>query len=260
MEESEIVYHAAMSDCAFATTCWEKDWRLLLLDPDYLRIKMIGNHKFPFNDRLLVINNVKNIEEVKKAADKKIAEGVLTRYLVASEKEEEILSFFLLKRSDFRMGLDAKDYAGVNPEWIYYNALGPLCAIYEGTSNYLLYHTGDVYLDRPVSWIARSIDMMEKRNEIQVANLLWDNMRGEAKRESYRKSWNFYYAKEGFSDQQFLVKRDFFRKPIYGEIREDSLHYPRGDVFEKRVFSFLKNRKFERIIFRRGSYTHKNIM
>lgn len=257
MEESEIVYDCSMTDCAFATTCWEKDWRLLLLDPDYLRIKMIANHKFPFNDRLLVINNVKNLDEVRKAADQKVAEGVLTRYIIA---QEAVLSFFGLKRSDFTMGLDAKNYEGVNPDWIYYNALGPLTAIYEGRSDYLLYHTGDVYLGQPVSWIERSIHLMEKRKEIKVANLLWNDNQSEARRESYRKSWNFYYAKSGFSDQQFLIRREDFRKPIYGEIREDSLHYPRGDVFEKRVFSFLKNRNFERIICRRGSYTHENIV
>ncbi len=254
------MYNGSMATCDFATTCWEKDWRLILLDPEYLRVRMIENHTFPFNDRLLVINNVKNLTEVKKAADKKIEEGVLTRYIVADEIADEIFAFFALKRSDFRMGLDAQEYEGVNPDWIYYNALGPLSAIYAGKSDYLLYHTGDVYLKKTVSWIPRTIEIMEKRKEVKVANLLWNDQWRQAKRESYRKSWNFYCAKEGFSDQQFLIKRDDFRKPIYGEIREDSAHYPRGDVFEKRVFSFLKNRNFERIIFRRGSYTHENIV
>lgn len=249
-----------MITCSFATTCWEKDWRLILLSPDYLSQKMIGNHSYPFNDRLLIINNVKDLAAVKKAADKKINEGVLTRYITAEERSEEILSFFKLRRSDFQVGLDAGSYEGVNPDWIYYNAIGPLTAIYEGNSDYLLYHTGDVRLDFPVSWIEKSMKLMENNEQVKVANLVWNDRYDEAKRESYRKSWNFFYAKEGFSDQQFLIKRSVFREPIYEEIREDSLHYPRGDVFEKRVFSFLKNRNFERIIFRRGSYTHENVI
>jgi hypothetical protein len=258
-KELKMVYICSMTTCAFATTCWEKDWRLLLLDPDYLRRGLIGNHKYLFEDRLLVINNVRDLTCVKKAADRLVSGDILTRYIVADEIAEEMLLFFELKRSDFRMGSDAGDYVGVNPDWIYYNAIGPLSAIYAGTSDYLLYHTGDVRLDYPVRWIERSMRLMEKNPKIKVANLVWNENFREVKRESYRKSWNFFYAKQGFSDQQFLVKRSVFRQPVYGEIRADSGHYPRGDVFEKRVFSFLKNRNFERMIFRRGSYIHENV-
>lgn len=233
--------------CTFATTCWENDWRHILLTPDYLRVKMIGNHGYPFAERLLVINNVRNLTEVKDAADRHVREGTLTRYLIAEELEEEAFAFFHLKKSDFPN------------DWVYYNALGPLVAIYALQTDYLLYHTGDVFLENPVDWIAKSIRLMEKKPQIQVANLIWNHAIREVKKESYGKSWNFFYANEGFSDQQFLVKKSTFRAPIYGEIREDSHHYPRGDVFEKRVFSFLKNRDLERIICRRGSYTHENI-
>ena len=34
---------------------------------------------------------------------------------------------------------------------------------------------------------------------------------------------------------------------------------PTTDVFEKRVFSYMKNRGWERITFRRGSYIHQNV-
>ncbi|HSX10183.1 MAG TPA: hypothetical protein VLF94_00485, partial [Chlamydiales bacterium] len=113
----------------FATACWERDWRLILLDPDYLAVRQIGNHQFPFREKLLIINNVKDLEAVKAAAQAQIDAGVLTRYVVA----EDVLSFFNLKRSDFN-------------EWQYYNALAPLSAIYHCQSDYLLYVTGDVYL------------------------------------------------------------------------------------------------------------------
>lgn len=208
---------------------------------------MIGNHCHPFDDRLLVINNVCNLEAVKEAADQHILEGTLTRYVIANEWADEAFMFFQLKKSNFPS------------DWVYYNALGPLVAIYLLQTDYLLYHTGDVFLEKPVDWISRSIRLMEKKPKIQVANLVWNEQIGEVKRQSYRKGWNYFYAKDGFSDQQFLVKKSLFRAPIYGEIREDSHHFPRGDVFEKRVFSFLKNRNFERMICRRGSYTHENI-
>ena len=244
-----------MKTCSFATTCWERDWRTILLSPDYLKVRQIENHRYPFIEKVLIINNVQDLSAVKKAAETKIREGVLTRYLVVDEIVDEMLQFFDLKRSDFRV-----DPAwGVGPDWVYYNALGPLAAIYSGESDYLLYMTGDVRLDTPCQWIEKSIRVMEKKEKVKVANLVWNGSLQEVKQESYRRSWNFFFARQGFSDQMFLVKRDDFKKPIYGEIREDSHHFPRGDVFEKRVFSYLKNRGLERMIFRKGSYIHENI-
>jgi len=239
----------------FATSVWEKDWKHVLLGPEYLRVKQIENHCFPFAERLLVINNVKDVEEVKRVAKDLVAQGVLTRFLVA---EERVLEFFGLKRGDFKMGEDAHLYENVNCDWIYYNALGPLTAIYECKSDYLLYLTGDVRMDRPVDWVKPAVKKMEKSQLVKVANPVWNGRYGEAKKESYKRGWSFYTAKEGFSDQLFLVKTSDFKQPIYGEIRPDSAHFPRGDVFEKRVFSYMKNRGWERIIYRRGSYTHEN--
>ncbi len=225
-----------------STACWEKDWRLILLDPDYLAIRQIGNHQFPFDERLLIINNVIDIDAVKRAAERKIEEGILTRYVVATD----ILPHYQLKRSDFT-------------DWQYYNALAPLTAIHECRTDYLLYLTGDVYLKKKVDWIPKAIRYMERRPQVKVANLTWNDKTKEAKQESKRTTWNFYRADQGFSDQMFLVRRADFQAPIYGEMREDASHYPRGDVWEARVFSFMKNRGWERITYRHGSYTHENV-
>jgi hypothetical protein len=82
---------------------------------------------------------------------------------------------------------------------------------------------------------------------------------GESIFEASRFTWNFYVAKQGFSDQMFLVRTSDFKAPIYSEMRLDASHYPRGDVWEARVFSYLKNRGYRRITFRHGSYVHENI-
>lgn len=240
--------------CGFATTVWENDWKAILLKPDYLS-KQIENHNFFFEDRLLVINNVLDLDQVTKAAQTLVDVGVLTRFIVAETIVSEVLNFFELKKEDFRSSEN-----NVSDNWIYFNALGPLCAIYCQNCEYLLYQTGDVRLDRPVSWIERTIALMEKNPQFKVANLLWNNNIKEAKNESYKKTWNFFYAKQGFSDQQFLVSTKVFRQPIYSTIHPESHHFPRGDVFEKRAFSFLKYFGFQRLIFRRGSYIHENII
>lgn len=248
----------SLPSVTFATSCWEKDWRQILLDPDYLRVRQIGNHLFPFQEKVLIINNVEDLACVKKATLNLVEEGVLTRFVVAEEIEQEMMPYFQLQRADFLPGIDAPLYEGVNSDWIYYNALGPLSAVYTAKSDYLLYLTGDVHLDKPVRWIDKALRRMEKRDSYKVANLVWNENYKEARKESYFCNWNFYVAKQGFSDQMFLVKTSDFQRPIYSEIREDSAHFPRGDVWEKRVFSYMKNRGWERITYRRGSYTHKN--
>lgn len=242
----------ALPNVTFATCCWEKDWRQILLDPEYLRVKQIANHRFPFAERILIINNVLDLDEVKIAAAKKVEDGTLTKVIVAEEMASQVFDFFQLKKSDFI------PEQGASSDWLYYNALAPLTAIYMSSCDYLLYLTGDVRLERPVSWIEKSIRRMEKVAEYRVANLVWNENFREAKKESYKKEWNFFVAKQGFSDQLFLVRTQQFRQPIYGEIRADSHHYPRGAVWEKRVFSYLKNRELKRITYRRGSYIHEN--
>lgn len=225
----------------FATSCWERDWRTILFDPEYLAKMQIENHSYPFFERLLIINNVEDLPVVERVAQERVDEGVLTRYCVASD----VLPFFDLKRSDFN-------------EWQYYNAIAPLTAIHEAGGEYLLYSTGDVSVKKPVDWIGKAIRFMEKKPNVKVANLTWNDNYKEAKNESYRSTWNFYVANEGFSDQMFLVKTADFKLPIYGEIRSDGAHYPRGDVLEKRIFSYMKNRGWERITYKRGSYTHED--
>jgi len=244
---------------SFATSCWERDWRSILLDPHYLSQRQIANHLFPFAEKILIINNVRDLTAVRQAAQKKVDEGVLDRYIIADEIAEDVLAFFELQRIDFIPGPDAGQYQNVDADWIYYNAIGPLTALYLSQSDYLLYLTGDVRLDEPIEWIGKALRMMEKNPLYKVANLTWNNRYDEAQRESicYRKG--FYIAAQGFSDQMFLVKCFDFRAPIYQEIRRDSTHFPRGDVFEKRVFSMMKNRGWLRLIYANGSYIHEHL-
>lgn len=225
----------------FCTSCWEKDWRPILLSPDYLAVRQIANHLYPFEKKMMIINNVEDLNAVNAAVQEKIDRGVLTESIVATD----ILSHFGLKRSDFN-------------DWQYYNALAPLNAIYHCKTDYLLYVTGDVYLKKPVNWIPRAISYMTKHPEIFVANLTWNDNYKEAKKESYRRTFNFYVAERGFSDQMFLVRTKDIQGANYGEIHKESGHFPHGDIFEKRIFSFMLNRSLERITFRRGSYTHEN--
>jgi hypothetical protein len=151
-----MLQYGPMKSCSFVTTCWEKDWEHILCTPGYLDVCQIKRHAYPFAEKILIINNVLDLGKVKKQADLLVSQGVLSRYVVAEAIAEEILSFFDLQKSDFALTQEGKDW-NLSPDWLYYNALGPLAAIYENKSEYLLYVTGDVWLKQEISWIDRAI-------------------------------------------------------------------------------------------------------
>lgn len=237
----------------FATSCWEKDWKKILLDPEHLPVRQIGRHRFNFSDKLLILNNISEIAPAREAAERAVQNGVLTRWVEAPLEGEKTLAAFGLERGDFA---PSEEHPGVSSDWLYYNALAPLSALHHCQTDYLLYTTGDVFLEKPVSWIPKALKVLERNPKVKVANLTWNRRYGEARRESFKEGLFFYYALHGFSDQMFLVRTADFRQPIYREIRSDSHHFPRGDVFEKRVFSYMKNRGWQRITYRWGSYFH----
>lgn len=246
----------AMPSITFATSCWERDWKKILLDPLYLPLHQVEMHRVSFDEKLLIINNVEDLQRARQAAFEAVEKGMIDRFEEAPSQGEKILASLGLKRGDFR---PSPEHPGVSADWLYYNALAPLAAIYHCKTDYLLYMTGDVFLKRPVSWIKKAIRVMEKNRQVKVANLAWNGRYDEVRRESFRRGLFFAYSRSGFSDQMFLVRAKEFQQPIYGEIRADSHHFPRGDVFEKRVFSYMKNRGWQRITYRWGTYTHDEL-
>ncbi|MCR9136188.1 MAG: hypothetical protein NXI27_09340 [Alphaproteobacteria bacterium] len=243
---------AGLPTVTIATSVWERDWKVILGANDYLKTKQIQNHGFRFAERLLVINNVSNPADVLHAAQTGIEDGVLSRTIVADDVAGEVLRCFALTRSDFNQD-------GRPNDWLYYNALAPLTAIYTAQSDYILYMTGDCRLAQPVSWIPQALRKMEATSAYKVANLTWNGKFTEALHEADSQDEDFYIASHGFSDQMFLAKVADLRQPIYGEIRPDAAHFPHGDTFKKRCFSYMKNHGWIRLTYKHGAYTHRNI-
>ncbi len=232
----------------FATYCYEKDWPYILLHPEYLRVRQIQRHCYPFVERLLVINNVnpESLTDVRRAAMRHLDDTTLTRIVFSEEIAAEALSFFQLDRADFPS------------DSIYYNALAPLVAIYSCKTDYLLFMTGDTSLEKPVEWIEEALCLMKGENLYKVANLTWNEKYEEANQDAEGMHGPFHVASRGFSDQMFLVRTKDFRQPIYREIHPESHHFPWGDIFEKRAFSAMLYRGWKRLTYSRGSYLHQN--
>jgi hypothetical protein len=100
---------------------------------------------------------------------------------------------------------------------------------------------------------------MSTTPDILVANPAWNNRFGEAKAESFKEDDNWFYS-YGFSDQCYLIRAENFRQQIYNEQHAASERYPKygGNLFEKRVDAYMRNKGLKRVTSKKIAYQHRN--
>ena len=235
----------AKHEITFGTQCYEKDWKFLLKG-DYLK-QMIERCKYNFAQKILIINNVNNKSEVEKYAKKLCQQGLLDKYYFASDHAKSVLDSVEIKMDEGEKG--------------YYYLNAPLVCVNKCETKYLLYFTTDAYMASKCSneWIDLAISIFEMRDDIIVANPVWNYCYEEAIAESFDRIGDFCLG-YGFSDQCFLIEADNFKKNIYNEKNPLSERYPAyGDGgFEKRIDSFVRNKGYLRITYMKGSYIHND--
>lgn len=228
----------------FETKVYENDWKYILLG-DYLDT-MISNCCCQFVEKVLFINNVDNIDEVIKHAQKKIDEGVLDKYYLVDEYADQALAFFDIEKDSFKGG--------------YYYSISELVSIYLCKTEYLLHFSSDSFIkESNKDWISYAIEIFNQRTDIIVANPAWDYNYEGVKEESLFELEDFYVG-YGFSDQCYLIKTEVFKSKMYNDINYLSERYPKygGELFEKRVDSYMRNNKLLRITSKEVSYIHRN--
>ncbi|PGL73370.1 hypothetical protein [Bacillus sp. AFS055030] len=230
-------------EVTFETKCYEKDWAILL-KTDRIE-KMIEYNQFQFKERILYINNVQDVKEVSRHADKLVDRDVLSSYVIVDDFSKEALNYFEITKESFKGG--------------YYYSISELVSIYLCNTDYLLHFSSDSILEKPFNWIDLSIQKLQNDEKIKVANPIWNRKIFEAKQESIDEDENFYIG-YGFSDQCYLIKTDDFKNKIYNEKNPISERYPiyGGELFEKRVDAWMRNNHFKRITFKHGNYIHQN--
>lgn len=226
------------------TKVWEGDWRIIL-ETDRLK-KMFERNCFTFTKRVLFINNVNDPAPVKERCQQLIAEGVIDRYIVVADYAEAALTFFGVTKESLGAG--------------YVYSIAELVSIYLCDTDYLLHFSGDACLEKSYQWLPQTLALMESDDAIKVATLTWNGRFDQAKRESFAEDADYYYC-SGFSDQMYLVKTADFKKPIYNEKHPYSERYPKygGELFEKRVDSWLRINNYRRVVWKHGSYRHVSI-
>jgi hypothetical protein len=229
----------------FETKVWEKDYAIILKSGRLK--KMIERCHYPFQEKKLFINNVNDLGKVKKLADQLISQSVIDQYVVVDDIAKEALDYFELSKESLGKG--------------YYYSISELVSIYLCSTKYLLHFAGDSIPMRNTNqkWLYLLIKALETDPRISVANLLWNNKTVEAIHESIEHDLQFCIG-YGFSDQMYLIRTDEFKKPIFNEVNEKSNHYPSygGELFEKRVHSYMLNHERLRATYLEASYKHRN--
>lgn len=236
---------AFIPEITFETKCYENDWQFLL-KTNYLN-QMIQNCHIPFTHRHIIINNVNNRSIVEKYARKKLSQGVIDAYYFAEDYAEEALSSYQLNKNCFGKG--------------YYYSISELVGIFLTKTKYLLHFSSDAIIDKKESseWIYKACALMETNTQYIVANPCWNYNYNQAQAESIAHTDDFFIG-YGFSDQCYLIRTNDFKHPIYNYSHQDSDRYPTygGQLFEKRVDSYMRTKHLLRLTSTQTSYIHKN--
>lgn len=232
------------STIQFDTKVWEGDFRVVL-QPHRMRA-MIERNKHDFSRRLVMINNVDAMSGAVRRCKALVRSGIIDDFVVVDEHAQAVLDHFELDRNDFGIG--------------YRYSIAELTALYLADSDLILHFAGDSMLDRDHDWVPASIDLLARRPEVAVVNLVWDGRLEWVRAESSYEDATFCYS-QGFSDQMYMVRRSEFADRIYGHSHPDSERYPSygGELFEKRVDSWMRGANRLRAVSKAGSYYHRNI-
>jgi hypothetical protein len=227
----------------FETKCYEYDWKFLL-KAGRLK-KMIEYCDYPFTERILYINNVNDLNLVKKYADKCVNKNIIDSYIVVEEHTGKVLKAFNIDANSFNGG--------------YYYSIQELVGIYLCKTDYLLHFSGDSLMRLREPWIDDAIIAMKNNPRFFLANPQMSKNVLEAKEESFDEDKLFYYS-YGFSDQCYLINVNNYRGDIYNESHPASERYPKygGDLFEKRLDSYLRNHNLYRLTSKKSAYRHRN--
>ena len=105
--------------------------------------------------------------EVEEYSRKMVDKDVTTDYFFVEDFVNEALESFQLSRKALGRG--------------YYYSNHELVGIYLCDTDYLVFFTGDTWLDKKTDWIEPAFEEFEKSENYKVANLVWNRKDIEAK-------------------------------------------------------------------------------
>ena len=222
------------------TKVWERDWAARFYSSGFPLV-------FDLNEiechRVLWINNVLNPAMVRGAAKDWVRQGKLDAIGEVLPRLDDALIHFGLVESDLGAGL-------------YYSS-AELVGILACETEYLCHFAGDCRLAHKSDWIQRGIELLESRPDISVVNPIWNGNVEEVMAEAESSDEDYAYG-YGFSDQCYLIRTEELRNANLRALHPDSERYPTygGDLFEKRVDSWMRMNGRKRATDLRACYLH----
>lgn len=230
----------AVERITIETKVWERDWAARLYSsgfPLVFNLNEIECH------RVLWINNVLNPAMVRGAAEDWVRQGKLDAIDEVLPRLDDALSHFGLAESDLGSGL-------------YYSS-AELVGILTCETEYLCHFAGDCRLAHKSDWIQRGIELLESRLDISVVNPIWNGNVEEVMSEALSQDDDYAFG-YGFSDQCYLIRTEELRNADLRTLHPFSERYPPygGDLFEKRVDSWMRINGRKRATDLRACYLH----
>jgi hypothetical protein len=232
-----------VSEIDLIVNCWERTVRHVVRRGYFTAIEESNCHKFR---KILLINNVNDLNATLKRADQLIAYGELDEYYIVAEKLPAALKKANLSRGDLG-------------EKILHYSDAPLVAVtLESENDWLLYWDAEISLISPFNWCTEAMFFMDENPDIIVANPSWQA--GSVDREALYTTGMFSVG-YGFSDQVFLARRSDLAKVQWDCRCIASLRYPLSHIapdFEQRLDAFMRRYGKLRATFMNATYEHPN--
>jgi hypothetical protein len=219
---------------------FERNYRTVLA-PGYFS-RVAAENGFTFARRVALVNNVADVADARALAEGLIAAGELDAYYLVSEMLPQALRI---------TGLRSRDLGRLS----HYSDCSLVAVTLDGPG-WLLYWDPDIYLEQPMDWITPALARMQRDRRLVVANPLWEDSTLVAT--TLERDGDFAIG-QGFSDQVYLVRREEFAAPIYGERCIARYRYPVSavcDVFEARVDSWMRHHDKLRLTYLPARYRH----
>lgn len=214
-----------------------------VLTPDYFA-SIQSQNQYPFDNVVLLINNVDDPEIVHARADELVAAGTVSAYFDVSDVLPRALRALHLTEKDLGSSPHFSDHLLVEPFVV--------------TTDYYVHWDADVNLEHPSNWIAPSVALLESEQRVFVAS----PQQHIRERCQWAKKTDEFLFDYTFSDQLFLTRTKQMLEPIYSEWCPASLRFPLAHettVVEQHLESHIRNQRLWHAFFTGATFTHEGV-
>lgn len=224
----------------FSTNVYENTYSAVLLE-GRLKIQLEATKNYPFYDKTIIVNEVKNREKVTNIIKTNFPDF---KIYYSEDDFEEVLKYFGITKPELTYG--------------YQYSIHHFNKFYHSDADYIFHISEDCAIkELDDNFINNAIEIMEKDDRIITAQPSWQKDCSGAIEEMAFEIGDFF-AEFGFADQMYLAKVSEFKNNIYLHKHDASKRYPNygGECFEKRVDSYMHTFDKYRIVHKKSWYAH----